>query len=150
MKPISILQSVLSGWVWGFIAWLLLSARMDRGLVIAMVTATPIGMLMGAFSKGFLERPILARAGIALVTLYGAVALFGVASGIEAYLFGTFGPGNPRTLGLVWLAVWYFVAGMTMTGYVVILWPFAYINHLLIARGALPKTSPPKGARGWR
>ena len=129
MRPT--LFSALSGCIWAGTAWILLEQRVNAGIVGGILVSPLIGIAMGIFSKRFAERPILTRAAIALSSLYLAVALFGIAGGMADAAFGS---GKPITARNIIEWVWPFVAGLTFTGYVLALWPLAYLNHSVIGQ----------------
>jgi hypothetical protein len=81
-----------------------------------------IGILVGEAARSVSRHGQLRKALFSLVSLYGAVALFGL-----AIPFGV--PGGldtPERLYESVLALWF---GLTGFGLVLILWPLALINH---------------------
>ena len=67
-----------------------------------------------------------------LVGLYVAVSLFGLAVGV--YDLATGDIEHRIASAVVIQAVLGVLWGVTFTGYVVILWPLAYLNHILLWR----------------
>jgi len=134
MSPI--LVSAASGCIWAGVAFVLGSPAMGW-IVWGGVTAAPlIGALAGLMSRGFDRRAWFVQILLALISLYAAAALFGFASGVFDLLAGTnSGPGSRRIPSAVIiqsvLGVWW---GLTFTGYVLALWPLAYLNHLFVAK----------------
>ena len=130
MRPIAL--SALSGCVWGGIAWVLLDQRMNTGIGGGILASPLIGIFMGRSSKAFRERSILVRVAIALLTLYCAAALFGAAGGVAEFIV-SLGAGVLRfPISIVQTAL-VFVWGLTFTGYFIVLWPLAYLNHSFVA-----------------
>jgi hypothetical protein len=123
------LFSALSGCVWAGIVWILLDQRINVGIAGGILASPLIGLAMGSFSKRFRERPFLTRATIAFLSLYLAAALFGTVGGFADAAFGL---GRSATVSLIIEWVWAFLMGLTFTGYFLILWPLAYLNHSLI------------------
>lgn len=123
-----ILFSVLSGCIWAGIAYIL-GAQWLGGHIWGGVLASPaIGVLAGVLSKRFARLSPLGRLLFSLLSLYGMVTLFGLAAGIIDTFAG--GQGRERAYEIVAGTLW----GVTFTGYFVILWPLAHVNHALIAR----------------
>ena len=103
--------------------------RSHRGCILA---SPLIGIVMGRFSKSFRERPIGVQMAIALFTIYGAAALFGAAGGVAEFIRSGMSHSAVGIISMGWAFAW----GLTITGYVLFLWPLAYLNHSLIARAA--------------
>ena len=137
----------VSGLTWGGIAYLLL-AFLDSGALgwpIALselllfpglwggIAVSPlIGLLVGLIHRPTYGFPLILRVFLALVTLYAAVALFGLVVGaIEAAI-----ENDPRVIKSAVVIEWVLAAlwGVTFTGYVLFLWPLAFANHWLLGR----------------
>jgi hypothetical protein len=73
-----------------------------------------IGVLIGLVSRGFLNLGRSGRIVAALGDLYVAAFLFLWATGVDP------------VRGILF--------GLTFTGYILVLWPLSYANHVLIAR----------------
>jgi hypothetical protein len=134
--------SFISGCVWGGIAYLL-GGPLDRLVWGGIVVSPLIGLAVGRAAAclrpssnpaklGSRLGSKLGRAFVSLAGLYIAASLFGLAVGV--YDLAT-GDSEHRiasavviqsVLGVLW--------GVTFTGYVVILWPLAYLNHTLLWR----------------
>jgi hypothetical protein len=133
-KPI--LLSAVSGCAWAWIAVVLLD-RAPAWPVWGGVLASPlIGVLAGMLSRRFDQRRLPAQTLLALTSLYCAAAWFGAATGLTETVSGvSAGPGPHRMPGAVMVeSVLAMLWGLTLTGYVVFLWPLAWVNHLLVAR----------------
>ncbi len=116
--------SAVSGLGWSLLA-LFLGGRHLKGALLGGVLASPlIGLLVGRLYLSAYALGTGGRAVASLATLYLSAALFGLAGGA----------GDPQFFFAV---LW----GLTFTGYFVLLWPLAYLNHSLIAR--LREEAPP-------
>jgi hypothetical protein len=125
--------ALLSGAAWGGIAWLV-GARGLGSIVWGGVMAAPlIGLLMGLLSRPIVRLPIVARIFASLASLYAAALLFGLAVGLWDLARDV--PG--RDAGEVVLqAVLAVLWGLTFSGYVLLFWPLAYLDHSLVGRVA--------------
>ena len=132
-----ILLSVASSMIWGLLAYVLVGTTAGEKAIWGGLLASPfIGLLMGLTFGRMRIRPTLARAVVSLLALYVATFLFGLAVGAWDLLTGVnSGPGWRRIpeavvlqggLGMMW--------GLTFTGYLVLLWPLAYVNFWLLWR----------------
>jgi hypothetical protein len=133
-KPV--LLSAVSGCAWAWIAVSLLDRVPSRPVWGGVLVSPVIGALAGMLSMQFRQRRVLGQALLALTSLYCAAALFGAAVGLADALFGVnAGPGWHRTTGAVMIeSVLAMLWGLTFTGYVMVLWPLAWANHVIVAR----------------
>ena len=130
-----IVASMASGLLWAAIAMVLLRPMSPEtwGGVIA---APFIGLGAGVASALFPTEGRVRRALFSLVSLYVAVAMFGLGIGIFDLVAGqNIGDGWRRIPSAVVLegalaTLW----GLTFTGYVIVLWPLSYANHSLLSR----------------
>jgi hypothetical protein len=129
-----ILLSAVSGCVWAAIVWVLIDHRINTVIGAGLLASPLIGVLMGRFSTGFNLRTVLKRAVIALGTLYFSAILFAIAMGVADYLSPDILRGPRALTAVIVETVWFVLFGLTYTGYVIVLWPLAYLNHSLIAR----------------
>ena len=125
-----ILTSAISGVAWGGIAYVLVPRGPGVGPPIssALLAAPFIGVAVGQLAMPFF-RAMGGRGKVfvSLLSLYGAVGLFGL-----AIPFGVPGGlGSPEHFYESVFALW---VGLTVTGLVVVLWPLALINHLVLWR----------------
>ena len=123
--------SLLSGCLWAGVA-LFLAARDLGWLIIGGLIASPlIGLLIGFLYHPAYRLPKVAQVVASLLTLYLAVALFGLAVGTyDAVWRGV----TDRIVSAVILQG----AHATLIGvtpYVLLLWPLAYFNHRLLDGG---------------
>ena len=134
MMPL--LVSALSGVLWAGVAYAL-GARAMGWIIWGGIAAAPlIGVAAGPVSRGFDRQRWLWRVVTALVSLYVATALFGLAAGLFDIVVGTnSGPGWSRIPSAVVLqSMVGFLCGLTVTGYFLVLWPLAYLTHTVVAR----------------
>lgn len=118
----------LSGCIWAGIAWLI---GRDFGWYLwGGVAASPlIGVIVGAIYRSAYKLSTTKRVWFSLLTLYAAVTLFGLAIAGFDLAFGDPARGHMEGVLQTVLAVWW---GVTLTGYVVVLWPLSYLNHWLL------------------
>ena len=123
--------------VWALLAYALVGMSAGEKAIWGGLLVSPfIGLLMGLTVGRIRVRPALARAAVSLVALYLATFLFGLSVGAWDLLTGVnSGPGWRRIpeavvlqggIGMMW--------GLTFTGYLVLLWPLAYVNFWLLWR----------------
>ena len=120
-----------SGLTWSGIAYLLLREWFP-GLWVGIAVSPLIGLLGGWVHRPTYRFPMVARVIVALVTLYATAALFGLVIGVVEEVIET-NPNHIRGASVIeWvLAVLW---GVTFTGYFLLLWPLAFLNHWLLGR----------------
>lgn len=133
-------RSAISGAVWAAIAIVIITYggggrypptltsvawSLRRGILAAPI----IGIVMGSASGLLRDCGMAGRILLAVMTVYLACFLFVLAA---------FGAGEFRGSHSVWAVLvnsWNMtIAGLTWTGFVLILAPLAYLNHWLISR----------------
>jgi hypothetical protein len=133
--PFSI--SIASGCLWALIAVAVAFIgnlpRITVGeaavtVVGGMLAAPFIGLLMGLVSRLFRLTPRTLRILIAGGSLYVAVFLFLIASGLFSAAWSGRTPPDLwfNSLAVAW-------ASLVWTWFFVVLWPLAYANHVLVA-----------------
>ena len=140
------LLSALSGSAWGLLAsYLLTDGRMGSGAWAIVAASLPIGIVMGLAARRFNHLPIIVRCLYALVSLYAAVGLLGMTlgvltaiRGVDPSAFWIFGHPPTWRETVAW-SVWFLVWGLSFSGYFAVLWPLAFMNHLLIWRWTNPR-----------
>jgi hypothetical protein len=123
----TVILTATSGLLWGALAHLLEAAR---PLPPALVAGACVGMIMGFVIKPFRDVEWPATAMLSLVGLYVAVVLFAaVFSAARTLMAG----GSPATLPVVaGNLMWAYFVGLTGSGFVFMLWPLSFANHLLV------------------
>lgn len=130
--PKYLVFAALSGCVWAGIA-LVLGAEAMGPIVWGGVFASPLIGVMAAYIFRFARTwTLVARIGFAVITLYLAVAAFGLAAGLYDALVRDL----PNRIGwaVVVQAILASLWGITFTGFVLFLWPLSFLNHSLVCR----------------
>jgi hypothetical protein len=126
--------SLLSGCAWAAVALLLASGPFGNMVIGGIVAAPFIGLLVGLLYRPAYRLPRAAQAFGALLTLYLAVALFGLAVGAYDAFWRDI--PNRITSAVILQGMWAALWGVTFGGYILLLWPLAIFNHrLLDSRG---------------
>lgn len=124
------LHYVIAGAVWGAVAYLL-GARAFGVVIWGGVLASPVfGLVVGWATGPWFERCTgFRRWAVALASLYLGGTMFGLAVGVHDWLAGATGRSLTGVVGQSVLAVWW---GITVTGFLIALWPMAYATHALL------------------
>lgn len=130
------LLCIASSALWAILAWSLSVGVGSRGLLGGIVAAPMIGLLAGLIYLPAYRWPLVGRLLLSLVTLYVGALLFGCACGAWDVLSGIPGKPGRDPVGVVSQNVLMTLYGVTMTGFVVFLWPLAYANHWVLGRVA--------------
>lgn len=145
MPPLStryVLLSVASGAAWG-IAGYVLGVEVFRSAIWGAVFSSPIiGLVVGLVFRWLHRLPTSGRVFASLLSLYFSGTLFGLAVGFSDLVrLRALGVTTIIPSGVVLQAVSGVLWGITFTGYFVVLWPLAYLNHhLLGGRGQVAPT----------
>ena len=124
--------SVLSGCVWAIIAYVLSFGAFGSLIIGGLIASPLIGLLVGMLYRPAYKLPKVSQCFLSLVTLYLAVTIFGLAVGFyDAYSRAI---PNRITSGVILQTTIAAVWGITFTGYVLLLWPLAFLNHRLLGR----------------
>jgi hypothetical protein len=101
-----------------------------------MIAAPLIGVLIGHMAQRFARVTGAVRIGIALADLYFATYLFLLAANIARVGSILLARGHVENLALVLGVgpVFGTLMGLTYTGFVFVLFPLSYVNHVLIAK----------------
>ena len=123
-----IAASLVAGLLWGLVAWTLARRAFPTGVWAGVVFAPFIGLLVGIMVQpSFQARNGFGRSIAALIGLYLGATLFSMAIALAS------GPqfrSRPiETLTETVLATWW---GITITGFILFLWPLAYFTHWVI------------------
>ncbi len=120
----------LAGALWGLLAWGLGARAYGPGLWGGVVAAPFIGVAVAAGLQARFEYASgWQRWLTALGSLYLGATLFALAVGITGALTGS-PTRNP--LEVVWEAVLGTWWGVTLTGFLIALWPLAYLTHIVL------------------
>lgn len=126
-----VLLSLASGAVWGLIGYALGSSAFGSAIWGAVLASPLIGVVIGWSFRSIHGLSTTARVFASLLSLYMAVTLFGLAIGLaDLARGGAHQIAAEVVLQAVPAALW----GVTFTGYFLILWPLAYLNHRLLER----------------
>ena len=121
---------MIAGALWGSLAYLL-GVRAFKGLIWAGVLASPLI----ALGVGWVFQPLFERLSgfrrslVALATVYAAVALFGLAMGTYDWWSGS---ASRSATEVVFQSVLTSLWGITFTGFLLFLWPLAYLTHAFL------------------
>lgn len=122
------MRCVIAGCAWGVLAYWL-GHRALRDLVFAGVVVSPlIGLLVGRVAVGLRNASTRGRFLGAGAGLYGASVVFGLVVGVAAVW--TRKPSH--VVEVLFEPVLTVLWGITVTAYVVVLWPLAYFTLLWI------------------
>lgn len=135
------IHSGISGVIWAAIAIILMmivAGRVDEvgriawGLRGGLLAAPFIGIGVGACWRTFSDAGVGWRIVLSLATLYLAAFLFMLAAGVTAFAAGEMRAGSlSRVFVDSWNAA---IAGLTWTGFVLVVGPLAFLNHLWVSR----------------
>jgi len=125
-----VIVSASSGFGWGAIVLFLLNPRQRELFGGGFVFAPVIGVLAGLVAARFKDADVFAMAFVSLATLYLTAALYGLGSGIvQRFLY-------PPHVVPVFTTALLLPYGMTIGGFVLWMWPLAYLNHRFAGRFA--------------
>lgn len=125
------LLAVFAGALWGLVA-LGLGGRAYGDELWGGILAAP---LVGLIVELLLHRRFEAAAGwrrwlVALASLYLGATLFALAVGFTGVMTGSAARRPFEVIGEAVLGTWW---GVTLTGFLVVLWPLAYATHAALA-----------------
>lgn len=125
------LLALFAGALWGLVA-LGLGGRAYGDEIWGGILAAP---LIGLAVEMLLHRRFEATAGwrrwlTALASLYLGVTLFALAVGLTDALTGGAGRRPLEVIIQAVLGTWW---GVTLTGFLIVLWPLAYVTHAALA-----------------
>jgi len=123
----AILLTALSGLLWGLLAHELEVAPAVR---LAIPAGLCVGLVMGLLIRPLRDVDWPAAAAFSLIGLYVAVALF-------AALYSAIDLAASDQRLVTWPSViaesmWTFTWGLSLSGYVLLLWPLSFANHALM------------------
>jgi hypothetical protein len=124
--------SILSGCAWAAIAYILSFGAFGSNIIGGLVASPLIGLLVGIIYRPAYKLSKVWQVFLSLGTLYLAVAMFGLAAGFyDAFWRAIPNRGISEVIFQMVIAA---IMGITITGFVVFLWPLAYFNHKLLGR----------------
>jgi hypothetical protein len=131
--PLSFIVSALTGFLWGG----LLGAVHVSHFQVSTATSAVVGAVIGG-SYSILIKPLRdthwrSAGPIALCGLYFTGALFVATTGTIGEMTGSgLAAGVIRVPLAILTATITTLVGLTLTGYVIALWPLSFANHLLV------------------
>jgi len=125
--PATILVTATSGLLWGGLAH---SLEVAPSLSQALFVGTTTGVLLGFVIKPLRDVEWPATAALSLLGLYVAVILFAI--GYSVGWLATIGRPLARWPSTIAGAGWSFVVGLSFSGWLLLLWPLSFANHLLV------------------
>jgi len=136
-----VIRSAISGTIWAGIAILMMKiagGRFDSvghiawGLRGGVVAAPFIGIAVGLCWRAFRDSGLGWRIVISVVTLYIAAFLFMLTARLTTFAAGEM---RQQPLSIVFFDSWNVaIAGLTWTGFILVVGPLAFLNHLWISR----------------
>lgn len=124
------LLASLSGLGWGLLVWLVIFEGIGPHLVGGVIISPIIGFGIGMATRRWYRLNLLLRIALALVSLYAAAVLFGLAVGVHDWLFSDM--TNRIWHAVILQTILMFLWGLSLTGYLLVLGPLAYLNHWLM------------------
>jgi len=136
-----------SGCIWAGVAYLLGHRALGRIIWGGLLASPVIGLSIGLAVRRFHALSTAGRIVVSLVDLYVAACIFGLAAGVFDVFTGSVSRNAIEVvlqsiIGVLW--------GVTFTGYVIFLWPLAYLNHALLWRQASECDAGEGSAASWR
>ena len=123
--------SFLAGALWGLVAWGLVRQVYGEAIWGGLVVAPLLGVAVGALLQRRFEGAIgWARWLVALGSLYLGATMFALAVGITDALAGSAARRPLEVVAQSVVGTWW---GVTLTGFLLALWPMAYGTHAALA-----------------
>ena len=122
---------MLAGAIWGVIGLAFASQVLGPFVWAGVLSAPIIGLVIAILFRGFRNRPPGMRVALALVSLYLGAGLFALVAGTADALRPIPNRIPSAVVIQTVLGVWW---GITFTGYLILLWPLAYLTHALLGR----------------
>ena len=116
--------AAVSGGVWGVIAYVVSHGLFGQAVWAGVVAAPVIGVLIGRISRPARDASQGTQLVVALADLYLSAILFSVCVALGLVVAGQ----RFQLAEIVMSVLW----GLTFTGYVLILWPAAFVNHRIV------------------
>jgi hypothetical protein len=123
--------ALLAGALWGLVAWGLGGKVYGAPIWGGIVAAPFIGVAVAALLQRRFEGATgWARWLVALASLYAGATLFAIAVGITDAFAGSPARGKIEVVLQAVVGTWW---GVTLTGFLIALWPLAYLTHVALA-----------------
>lgn len=120
----------LAGALWGLLAWGLGGKAYGAGLWGGLAAAPFIGVVICAALQGRFEGAVgWRRWAVALVSLYLGATLFALAVGVADAATAHASRGAVEVVLEAVVGTWW---GVTLTGFLIALWPLAYLTHIVL------------------
>lgn len=121
----------LGGALWGLLAWGLGGKVYGGGLWGGIAAAPLIGVAVAALLQSRFEQAGGWRRWlVALAGLYLGATLFALAVGVTDALTGSAARQATEVVFEAVVGTWW---GVTLTGFLIALWPLAYLTHVVLA-----------------
>lgn len=122
--------SFLAGALWGLVAWGLGAKLYGAGLWGGIASAPFIGVGIGLLQQARFENTGGWRRWlVALTSLYLGATLFALAVGVTDALAGSAARNGMEVIWTAILGTWW---GVTLTGFLIALWPLTYLTHIVL------------------
>lgn len=123
--------SFLAGALWGLVAWGLGAKLYGAGLWGGIAAAPFIGVGIGLLQQARFENTAGWRRWlVALTSLYLGATLFALSVGVTDALTGSASRNGMEVISTALLGTWW---GVTLTGFLIALWPLTYLTHIVLA-----------------
>lgn len=120
----------LVGALWGLVAWGLGRKAYGAELWGGIAAAPFLGVLVAVVLQDRFEATSSWRRWlVALGSLYLGATLFALAVGLADLLTGGAGRGAVEVIFQAIIGTWW---GVTLTGFLIALWPLAYLTHIVV------------------
>jgi hypothetical protein len=127
MSPRQTAFCVIAGLAWGVLAYALGVKAIGSGIWGGVLAAPFIGPAVGLLTQGIFERTAGWRQTmVSLASLYLGATLFGLAVGVSDAIGGPHAVFAAERIYEDVIAMWW---GVTLTGFVIVLWPLTYFTH---------------------
>lgn len=134
--------AALAGALWGLVAWALGARVYGAGLWGGIAAAPLIGAVVAALVQDRFEGTSGWRRWlVALASLYLGATLFALAVGLTDAITGSAARSPVEVVWEAVLGTWW---GITLTGFLIALWPLAYLTHIVLSW--VDELSPPRSA----
>jgi hypothetical protein len=135
--------SFLAGGLWGFVALGLGARAYGAGIWGGIAAAPFVGLAVGRLLHSRFEGAAgFGRWLVALLSLYLGATLFAIAVGLTDALSGSAARSEVEVVVQAVMGTWW---GITLTGFLIALWPLAYLTHVVLEwiDDIAPERSPP-------